>query len=349
MSESGRRLSVWIPDLFPRFSSLDQAHPLSTLTLPGLTQLLAKAHSVTLSPPVTPDVWFASAGTLPKAAPMAAAEDLSVSSDEVWVCVDFIELKPDQSTVYCLGYQHLGLTAAERQALIDAIRPLFPQPEQLKQGASGQWYYHSANPVDFSSLPLLELTGKSLQQVCPTGAQAGDWQRLITEIQMTLHHHPVNEQRRAAGLPLANSVWLWGAGRLRSIQRPMEFDCLWSDSAVWGGVAMQAQCPYRPWASFSCADFAPDTSGLVIIEGLTAAVKHGDTQRWQAQMQALESSLWQPLSQWFRQGKLTRMTLHTLPHQTVQLDRADRRRWWRRKQSLHQWLAQHQGGGFDAP
>jgi hypothetical protein len=38
--------------------------------------------------------------------------------------------------------------------------------------------------------------------------------RLQTEIQMLLHTHPINEQRAAQGLPVVNSYWLTGAGKL---------------------------------------------------------------------------------------------------------------------------------------
>ena len=46
-----------------------------------------------------------------------------------------------------------------------------------------------------------------------TSRSARGDEALLTEIQMLLHAHPVNEAREARGEPAVNSLWLWGAGR----------------------------------------------------------------------------------------------------------------------------------------
>ena len=47
----------------------------------------------------------------------------------------------------------------------------------------------------------------------PAASRAAAGDALLTEIQMLLHAHPVNEAREARGEPAVNSLWLWGAGR----------------------------------------------------------------------------------------------------------------------------------------
>ena len=44
--------------------------------------------------------------------------------------------------------------------------------------------------------------------------------RLMTELQMLLHEHPVNEARAARGVPTVNAVWLWGGGEGQRAAKP---------------------------------------------------------------------------------------------------------------------------------
>jgi hypothetical protein len=48
----------------------------------------------------------------------------------------------------------------------------------------------------------------------PQGAEGRRWRAVLTEIQVLLHQHPLNAERRTRGLPPVNSLWLWGGGRL---------------------------------------------------------------------------------------------------------------------------------------
>lgn len=51
-------------------------------------------------------------------------------------------------------------------------------------------------------------------EAMPRGPDGPRLRRLMTELQMQLHEHPVNRRRERAGLLAANAVWLWGAGEL---------------------------------------------------------------------------------------------------------------------------------------
>ncbi len=65
-----------------------------------------------------------------------------------------------------------------------------------------------------------------LVEAMPRGDDARALRRLMTELQMQLHEHPVNAQRDRAGLLAANSVWLWGLGEQASsanVQLPTAF------------------------------------------------------------------------------------------------------------------------------
>ena len=57
--------------------------------------------------------------------------------------------------------------------------------------------------------------GAVLEQLMPPGPATAPLRRLLTEIEMWLHAHPLNEARRARGAPPITALWPWGAtGRI---------------------------------------------------------------------------------------------------------------------------------------
>jgi hypothetical protein len=58
-----------------------------------------------------------------------------------------------------------------------------------------------------------------LESAMPAGVDAKEMRRLMTELQMVLHEHPVNVRRSHAGLPAANAVWVWGGGSVIAERR----------------------------------------------------------------------------------------------------------------------------------
>src|SRR5690606_20775305 len=56
------------------------------------------------------------------------------------------------------------------------------------------------------------------------------WRRLLNEIQMAWHEHPVNDARAARGAPPVNALWLyggaraWGAARLSPAEVASDLD-----------------------------------------------------------------------------------------------------------------------------
>jgi len=67
-------------------------------------------------------------------------------------------------------------------------------------------------------IPPHDIIGKEISSCLPgTGERVGgedEILRLITDSQPLLRNHPVNLAREAKGLRPANSIWLWGQGRL---------------------------------------------------------------------------------------------------------------------------------------
>ena len=89
---------------------------------------------------------------------------------------------------------------------------------QLVTTAHDDWLVHSDRALDVQTATPESAAG-SLEQAMPHGRDAPALRRLMTELQMLLHEHPVNVARGGRGLPEINAVWFHGAGEIRDLQR----------------------------------------------------------------------------------------------------------------------------------
>jgi hypothetical protein len=118
----------------------------------------------------------------------------------------------------------------------------------------------------------------------PDGRDAAAWNRLLTEIQMTWHTHPVNEAREARGEATVNSVWLHGGGRWASLKRPA-FATVLADEPEWRGAAQAAGIAASPGSA------TPSDNALVIWSDLLVPRLRQDWTAWIAALRTLDPRL----------------------------------------------------------
>jgi 2,3-bisphosphoglycerate-independent phosphoglycerate mutase len=68
--------------------------------------------------------------------------------------------------------------------------------------------------ADLSTTPPHNITGYAIKDYLPRGEGMEEIRRLMERSQVFLHDHPVNQLRIAKGKKPANSIWLWGQGRV---------------------------------------------------------------------------------------------------------------------------------------
>lgn len=122
--------------------------------------------------------------------------------------------------------------------------------------------------------PLDCALGESVQARMPEGADAARWRRLLSEIQMVWHQHPINEAREARGAPAINALWLHGEGSLDpvSARGPRSaIDTVVSEEPAVRGWALAAEVP----AAQVHADLDRSVTGnaLLLWPGLFAPCK----------------------------------------------------------------------------
>jgi hypothetical protein len=183
-----------------------------------------------------------------------------------------------------VGRDHLVLTDPGLLALSDdaaaelatAVAPLFAE-EGLALEARGpnRWYLRELDPVRplrLRTRPLAGAVGRNIDAWQPTGEDARRWRRLVNEVQMTWHTHPVNERREAERLPTVNSLWI--EGRVPP-----------------GGTGAQAAARLAVRDAGTLLEVDTDDGPLIVDDRLLAAQLAGDPQRWVESWRALDASV----------------------------------------------------------
>ena len=96
------------------------------------------------------------------------------------------------------------LSASLSRHLVDAGVELIATGER--------WLLRAARALDVRTVHPAAATARGLKASLPEGPDAGELRRLMTELQMLMHEHPVNARRARAGLPDINAIWPWGQG-----------------------------------------------------------------------------------------------------------------------------------------
>jgi hypothetical protein len=172
------------------------------------------------------------------------------ADDAVWLSADPAWVQPDMNGVRLLACGQMQLDMEEAQALAAPLRPVFDEAGmQLELSTPDRWHLKLpvGTPLPDFAAPEQAL-GEDLAQHLPQGSEGRRWRVLLNEIQVLLHQHPLNAERRARGLAPINSLWLWGGGSLPGrLKSPLlgviSDDLLLRALAAHAGAAQQARAP----------------------------------------------------------------------------------------------------------
>lgn len=114
-----------------------------------------------------------------------------------------------------------GIETEEARELIDALNEqLGSEVIQFYPGVGHRhlmvWVNGKARATCYSPSEAL---GKPLGEFLPTGEGAEILRQLMEASLMILRDHPINDERREAGLRPANGLWLWGQGKAPKLSK----------------------------------------------------------------------------------------------------------------------------------
>jgi hypothetical protein len=133
-----------------------------------------------------------------------------------WLCADPAWIQPELNGARLLACGRLDLSMADAASLADALRDTFADAGMcLDVGDASHWQLRLPAYSELPDFAAPEAAlGADLFEHLPKGPEGRRWRALLTEAQVILHQHPLNEQRRQQGRPPINSVWIWGGGML---------------------------------------------------------------------------------------------------------------------------------------
>ena len=156
---------------------------------------------------------------LPRGWPMAAMTRQLDAGDArlgQWLRADPAYVRPDINGARLLACGNLGLTAAEAEALLKPMRPLFGDSGfPISAPTPDRWYLHLPAEAKIPAFTAPEdALGDDLFAHLPDGSEGKRWRALLSEAQVMLHNNPVNAERSQRGAAPVNSLWFWGGGKL---------------------------------------------------------------------------------------------------------------------------------------
>jgi len=173
-----------------------------------------------------------------------------------------------------------------------------------------------------------------LESALPTGSDAKAVRRLMTELQMVLHEHPVNQRRERAGLPAANAVWVWGGGSVIAEQHDSTSRLMPAADPLFGAKIF-ATDPFSLGLAYLTGTraIAPQSPDQVLNDanGVDSAVvvdlkETGDlVKRW---LRPLQTAL--------AQGRVNSLSI-AIDRWTIELKRASSWRLWRKDVPIEHW------------
>ena len=302
------------------------------LRFPALELLLARgrrrAHEAQTLEQWARDRFELGAGPFPAGALTRRAQggDPGAAS---WVRADPVHLRLMRDRAVIAPGDAFDISGEEAHALCDALNAHFADLEFTPVDPR-RWCARMEAPVE--ARPALDAAGEE-----PDVRRAGA--ALLTEVQMVLHSHPVNDAREARGEPAINSVWFWGAGPAQSAH------CVWqsvaADDPAMIGAARLAGARQRalPRSATEWIERLPEEGRhLAVIDRLRAALVLAEDVN--ERIAALERDWFAPLLAALRSGRIGMVSLHApdgaqaLSFETI---RGDLRRFWRLPKNIERY------------
>lgn len=192
------------------------------------------------------------------------------AADACWLSADPAWVKPDMTGARLLACGQLQLGMDEAQTLAEPLQPVFAEAGMhLLLSTPDHWHVQLPPGLALSQFdPPEQAMGEDLSQHLPPGAEGRPWRILLNDVQILLHQHPWNAQRRARGLAPVNSLWLWGGGHLPHPMRSTLNGTI-TDDLLLRALAARANVVHLPRSAPNVAAAGP--GWLVDLQDLPAA------------------------------------------------------------------------------
>lgn len=182
-----------------------------------------------------------------------------------WLRTDPVTMWANMAQVFMTSHGFADLNPFERNEIENTVRTvLIEEGVQLHSDHPERWCIALDEPLDFAFTPLDDALGMDVAEALPDHPEARHWRRILNEIQVALHHCPVNVQRRQSGKQEINSVWFWGGGFIPDAAPLDLIDTVYSVHPVTRGLAIINDCRLKDEAEANGLDFSRDGRSVLV-------------------------------------------------------------------------------------
>lgn len=253
---------------------------------------------------------------------LASERSLADSDAQAWwVCAQPVHLLAGLDRLQLAPPHVLVLEPAEAESLRDfLVTMLAPSGLRLESFDATRWLLRSEAPFEVDSVEPAAALGEDLRRLRPQGPHARRLLALRGEIETSLHEHPVNVLRERCGLPVVNSLWLHGAGRMTTLA-PVELPPLASDDPWLRGLWRALGASVEPAPPHLATRDGCSSVHARSVEALAGASDDA--------LRELDAQLLEPVRAALANGRLESLDL-LLGDQAWRVTTSDRWRFWRR-------------------
>lgn len=269
-------------------------------------------------------------------APLTHLLDDITEPGDIWMRADPVHLHADQHQLILLDQTMFNLDQHDALVLANEVRTLLEDHDMIFEApVSDRWYIRLKDMPDVWTTPIHDVAGRDIHRFMPQGTGKNNWAKLLNEIQMTLHNHPVNIERRQRGELEVNSLWFWGCGHL-----PDNIVCEWSmiccDEEISRACAKIADIDCRELTeSFNnlMHDVLETDDILVIMSFGLRHCQYQDIRGWQDFIAYLEECWFAGLLDALGSGQLEQLTIIT-EGQSFTINKSSFLKFWKRRKSI---------------
>lgn len=259
-----------------------------------------------------------------------------VPSEGHWLCADPVGLHFAREHLLLIEAAQLDIERHEADQLVAGLNQAFADIGRFEIGSPERWYLRVDAPTAAHFTPVTEAASRPVAHYMPSGEGARDWHRLINEVQVWLHGHPVNQTREAANRKTINSIWPWGAGLpANAVASPAPQ--VITDSPLARGLGRIAGATLGGYDAAAIEQLNGDT--LICCDALQRPALYMDLDAWRDALAGLERDCFAPLLRGLRAGRIKQLDLTaTGDRASLELSVIRGRMWpfWKRALPLQQ-------------
>jgi hypothetical protein len=241
----------------------------------------------------------------------------------IWIAAaDPVYLEPRLDHLCLHALKDASIPSSDLRPLFDYLQQTLAEDKRFgfaRLGSNG--YLRADLPISTSSLPAYAVDQRDPGEFLPTGEHTAMHRNILSEIEMALHEHEVNERRIAEGDQPVNSLWLWGGGKApERATRPQP--PLFADDPLLAGYWESATAVSDTWPGTfaACAEAS--------LHGFVAVTPEDDLRSETLRAYLLE------LRQLLRSNRVSRLILLFRDGLRADVRRSHTFRFWRRNNEL---------------